>query len=354
MKQEDKIEKTFSQEIAGVTHLPHKSIIVSLDSKSFPLSGNKLYTYMTGAVAAEEYKRCLELLERRLPSEFESPTDKAIIKTQLRLQPIMNVMFVKEMRNQEELKKIASRIVREMFDIPEHINILPELTTDIDLDTEQDDSQETLLSLSQEEQEDMEQEIQKRIILNGLVHGSAMHIWKSAHYIIQKEIDKIDPLLMTLYNEYTASISWLLWEMSPELASSAGGTTQGFNKLEFEENDLCIITCKAINFPVLIHEMTKGAMDYLICHGIPKHFSEEKLKYYYAKADAYDDEIWHYLLSPTMWINLIRAAEVQTQVLPQMIVNLSKISLVELEEIMMACVDGVQEGKLKLKKFKIV
>lgn len=353
-------EKAFSNMIKGLKHLPSNGIVKRMDSKLFSLDANRVYHYKPEVLAAEEYKRCLELFERRLPAEQIHPTHEAVVMTQLRMQPTSNAMFVKEMRNQDVLKEIAVNTVRSLFDIPEHIKLLPDITDRFDLEPdEQDDSPDPFLSLSEEKKKEMKDEIQKRIILNGLVHGSAMHIWKSAHYIIKEQIDQVDNFLMTLYDEYTAAVSWLLWQMHPDDFQNAvdqGIIVQGFNKLEFEEEGEpeCNVHCHAVNFPVLLHELTKGAMDYLICRGIPSHYSKQELEYYYAKADDYENEIWHYLLSPTIWIKLVEAADVVTQDVPVVISGLTKLSYQELTEVLRACIDGAEVGKEKLKQFKIV
>jgi hypothetical protein len=354
----DKIrEKKFSKELKGLKHLPHNETIKRVDSKLFSLDGNRLYHYKPDVLAAEEYKRCLELFERRLPAEQSLPTHEAVVMTQLRMQPTSDSMFIREMKNQEVLQEIAVETVRSLFDIPEHIQLLPKLDSGLDLDTDQDDSPQPFLSLSEDRKKEMFEEIQKRVILNGLVHGSAMHIWKSAHYIIKDRIDQVDDFLMTLYDEYTAAVSWLLWQMDPDaFQRQVGGITMGFNQLEFEEEGEpeCNVHCHAVNFPVLLHELTKGAMDYLISRGIPQDYSEEELEYYYAKADDYENEIWHYLMSPTIWIKLVEAADVATQDLPAVIANLTQLSYQELTDVLRACIDSKESGKSKLNQFKIV
>jgi hypothetical protein len=354
-------EKKFSTVIEELKHRPHNDIVNRIDSKMFSLDGNSLYHYKPELLAGEEYKRCLELFEKRLPNEHGLPTQQAVVTLQLQLQMIDNVLFNKEMRHIEELKQIAVDTIRSLFDIPEHVKILPDISKSLDVNPEdQDDSPQPVLSLTPEEQRRMYEEIQKRIILNGLVHGAAMHIWKSAHYIIKDQIDKLDPLLMTLYNQYTTSIGWLIWQMSPDDAQAAidrgNAMTQGFNQLEFEEEGEpeCNVHCHAINFPVLLHEVAKGAMDYLICHGIPQDYKEEELRYYYAIADSYENEVWHYLMSPTVWTKLVQAADVDTQELPLVIARLTQLSYQELTDVLKACIDGQESGAMKLKSKKIV
>ena len=321
-----------------------------------------MFHYKPDVLAAEEYKRCLELFERRLPYESGKTTGQAQQESYLRLeQSIKPYMVRKELQFKEQLEEIAVRCVREMFDIPEHIQLLPEINISLDLDTDQQDSPDSYLSLTEEDKIEMKDEIQKRIILNGLVHGSAMHIWKSAHFIVKEEIDQIDPLLMTMYDEYTAAVGWLIWQFSPDAAQAAidegEAITQGFNQIEFQDEESefeCNVHCHGINFPVLLHEIAKGAMDYLICHAIPPGYSEEQLEYYYANADAYENEVWHYLMSPSLWSSLLDSADVATQDLPKVIMNLSRLSYQELTDVMKACIDGKESGNMKLNSMGIV
>jgi len=354
-------EKKFSKQLHGLSHRPNSLIVKRIDSNTFSLDSNALYRYKPDVLAGEEYKRCLTLFESRLPEQSSLDTNKAIVVLQEQMKMTGNMMFVKEMKYLPELKQIAVDTIRDLFNIPQHVNILPKIKSNMSLNPEeQDDSPESFLSLSDERKKEMWNEIQKRIILNGFSHGSAMHIWKSAHYIIKDKIDELDPQLMFLYDQYTTSISWLLWQMDQDIAQENFGDgnaiTQGFNKIEFEEEGEpeANIHCNAINFPVLLHEITKGAIDYLICHGIPKEYNEEELKYYYAKSDAYENELWHYFMSPTIWIKLFQAADVDTQHLPLVIMKLSHLSYNELTDVLKACIDNKELGKLKLKEMKIV
>jgi hypothetical protein len=354
-------EKKFSKQLEGLRHLPNSGIIKRIDSRLFSLDGNTVFNYKPELLAAEEYKRCLELFERRLPNEHVLPTMEAMAHISLRMSMYNNAIAVKELKHYDELTSIAEGTIRDLFEIPEHVRILPEINTSLDVNPEdQDDSPDSYLSLSLEEKREMHDEIQKRIILNGLVHGSAMHIWKSAHYIIKEKVDRLDPSLMMLYDQYTAAIGWLIWQTSPDnfqdMIGRGDAITQGFNKLEFEEEGEpeCNVLCHAVNFPVLLHEITKGVMDYLICHGIPTGYSEEQLKYYYAKADAYENELYHYLLSPTLWLKLNQATGVHTQDIPMIISKLSTLPYHELADVLRACVDGEKEGNLKLRVKKIV
>ena len=344
-------EKKFTEAIKGLKHKPHQTTIDYIDSRRFSLDANAVFKYKTEVLASKEYERCLSLLENRIPQAYNKPTKEALQSLQKLNYPVFNSIKLKENRCKQELEKLAVDTIREMFDIPEHVRLLPKIS-EFDSVEEQDNS--PILSLSLERQKEMRDEINKRIILNGLVHGCAMHIWKSAHYIIKDKIDEIDGTLMDMYNIYTASIGWNMWMMNPDQSMNSitkEGITQGKNELKFEEDE-CDIECQGVNFPVLLHEVAKGAMDYLICHAIPSDYTEEELTYYYAKADEYQNEFWHYLLSPTIWTSLIEAANVETSSLPIIIERLTQLNYSQLTEVIKGCVD--EDGGEKLKEFKII
>lgn len=353
-------ERNFTNELKGLKHQPNPLLTERIDRKLFSLDGNNLYRYKPHTLAAEEYKRCLELFEKRLPYEHGKSTMEAIAAFGDRLMNSISLHIeTQELIHKDVLEQLAVDTIREIFDVPEHVKLLPNLNVSLELDPKQQKNPQ--LSLSTEEKLKMRDEIQKRIILNGLVHGAAMHIWKSAHHIIRDKIDELDPMLMTMYNEYTAGIGWLIWMIPPDAAEeavlgkgNAQAMTQGFNQLKFEEDHGAEVHCHAVNFPVLLHEVAKGAIDYLICRGIPQEYDEAQLEYYYAKADAYEHEIWHYLMSPTLWTKLLSAAQVPSQDLPSVISNLTQLSYQELTEVLRGCIDGQDTGQMKLKQFKIV
>ncbi len=252
-----KQSKSFAELLTNLKHKPNEFLINAIDNKEFPLNNNKVFGNNTEILAIEEYKRCLSLLERRMPQIYEeSLTQKAIQLLQLSMMPIMNSIFVKEMNHRKELEQIAEETIRELFDIPNHITILPKITDDYTTIEGQDEIKNNQPSLSPERKKEIDEEIEKRIILNGIVHGCSMHIWKSVYYIIKDKIDNINSSLMELYNIYTASIGWGIWQMNPETAMDdidINRIAQGVNELKFEEKNEaeCTIKCSGIKFPVL-------------------------------------------------------------------------------------------------------
>jgi hypothetical protein len=346
--------KEFSKAINNLPYTPNRGIIKKLDAKLFSLDANNVYSYKPEYLAGQEFKSVCDLFQRRFGDEVK-PSDVL-----LKVMGLFEYISRKEKPFIADLQNIAVEIIRDLYDVPEHVDLKAFIEPRIHLDTEQDNNPEPFLDLSLEQKNAMRDEIQKRVILNGLVHGSSMHIWKGVYYLVKDKLDEMNPQLVELYDEFTAGINFQFWMMNPDGIQSAiaGGSqlTQGFNKLTFDQpgKPQATVLCKAINFPALLHEVNKGVIDYLICHSIPKHYSKEELAYYYSKADAYENEIWHYLLSPTLWSDLLATADVDSQEIPKIIMNLSKLSYQTLTEIFRIMMTDQKAARIKLQVWKVI
>lgn len=346
--------KAFSNAINHLRFKPHKNIIKALDAKMFSLDANNVFSYKPEYLASKEFESSCSLSERRFGKDV---TTKDIT---LKLTGLFSFIAKQESPHKEELKKLAIETIKDLYQVPDHVRFQAFIETNIDLDTEQDDSPKPFLNLSLDQKNQMRDEIQKRVILNGLVHGSSMYIWKSVYYIVRDKLIDLNPMLVQLYDEYTAGINFNFWTFDPaeiqEKIKSGQQFTQGFNEIKFDEpgKPEANVLCKGINFPVLLHELNKGVMDYLICRGIPQEYSEEELQYYYSKADAYENELWHYLLSPTLWNDLLDTVNVSPEELPRVIMNLTKLSYQTLTEIFRAMMDDKEKAKIKLEVWKVI
>jgi len=258
-----------------------------------------------------------------------------------------------------QLEELAIETIREIYQVPDYVDLKGFIHPKLSLDTEQDHDAEPFLELTLEQKNKMRDEIQKRIILNGLVHGSSMHVWKGIYHLVAAELDAINPALKELYNYYTSTLGIAIWLMDPdkfqEIIEEGGQITQGFNKLQFDKQKGFggQVQAKGINFPVLLHELNKGVIDWLISAGIPKDYTADELKYYYAKADAYENEPWHYTLSPTLWAELLETAQVPNEEIPKLISKLVKLSYQELVDLFRLIQDNKEAVTQKIKAWKL-
>lgn len=353
-KLDDIGSKDFTKAILELPYTPNKKIIKRLDSKMFSLDGNNVFNYRPDYLGATEFKNACELFNRRFGSNVK-PSE-----VELKVLGLFEFIARKEKPFVKELQVLAVDTIRDLYNVPDHIDLQAFIEPRIDLDTEQEANPKPFLELSLQKKNEMRDEIQKRIILNGLVHGSSMHIWKSVYYLVKDKLDQMNPFLINLYDEFTAGINFEFWTLDPDqfqsMVNDNQQLTQGFNQIKFDEpgKPQATVLCKAINFPALLHEVNKGVIDYLICNGIPQHYSEEELRYYYDKADAYENEIWHYLLSPTLWSDLLETANVNSQDLPKVIMKLSKLSYQTLTEIFRAMADDKKKARIKLEVWKVI
>ena len=331
-KKPDIGSKQFSKLLEQLPFKPNKILIKRIDSKMFAFDQNKVLNFKPEYLAFQEYKRCLELFIERNPGL--KPEEGA-----MRIAGIQSLIVKNEEQYRDKLQRLAIETIREIYQVPDYVNLAAFINPRLNLDTEQNSNPESFLELTLEQKNKMRDEIQKRIVLNSICHGSSMHVWKGIFHLVAEELDKINPDLKELYNYYTSTLGIALWIMNPDMMmgeiENNAQLTQGLNKLNFnkEKGFGGNIEARGINFPVLLHEINKGVIDWLISAGIPKEYTEDELKYYYAIGDSYSGEIWHYLLSPTLWVDLLACAQLENQDIPKLIARLTKMSYQDLVDL---------------------
>lgn len=344
--------KEFSNLIQTLDYAPNKVFIKRIDSKMFPLDLNKVYNYKPEQLAFKEFKRCLDLFIERNPGL--SPDEAAN-----RIAGVQALIIRNEEPFKKELEELAIDTIKDIYQVPDYVDLKGFIHPRLCLDTEQDHDADPFLELSLEQKNKMRDEIQKRVILNGLVHGSSMHIWKGIYHLVAQELDAINPQLRELYNYYTSTIGIAIWLINPDqfqevIDDGIKLTTQGFNKLEFDKEECGgKIEAKGINFPVLLHELNKGVIDWLISAGIPQDYTADELRYYYSKADAYENEPWHYTLSPTLWSDLLQVAQVPNENIPKLISIIAKLSYQQLVDLFRLIEDDKESATKKIKGWKL-
>jgi hypothetical protein len=383
---------SFRESLLGLAIQPHESIVSHIDNKTFPLSENTFFDHNPDFLASEEYKRCLDIFEKRLKVKLGGDSlsfgSKGYNKALSLLMSTMSQIAVIESTHKDLLVEIAEKVVREMYQIPEEIEIQgfleepkkeefdPSSAQEEDAEENWDKGEEPL---SDEAKEKVEEEAQKRIILNSLSHGSSIHIWKSAYYLVKKELEEINPNLVELYDDYSALVSILLWMFPASLIESAiesgNQFNQGFNRVEWdsdddeddeesfddemeaeykkfleeqddvsEEVDLPTGIAVGINFPVLLHEMNKCAFEILTMNSIPEDFSDEELMLYYALSDNYTEEIWHYYLGPKLWSSLLDVINKTDSSVAEVIGVFANLTYSELSKFCIKCVDDKENA----------
>ena len=330
-----------------LVHCPHPSIIKSIDKRTFPYASNQILGYWASYLAGKEFTSCSELLKKRFPYEYSLPTDKMFSKLMDDFMGIQTMIQDREKLVKNKLEQAAERITRNLFDIPDWINLKASIEDKHEIDIDSDFSQEKLTPRS-DRIPYLSEQIQKRVILNSLAHGSSIYSFKSAHYIIKETIDKIDSQLFHLYNSYSALVNFNLWQLNPTAFMNNiedMALLQGMCKLDIETKT---IEASGINFVTMLTECIKGTIDLIISWGLPQDVSADELKYIYSKSDNHNHEMFYYYLSPTLWSDLIECLDVDTQELKFYIQKLSLMNYSDLTDIFNLIIKEPAKAKIKL------
>lgn len=351
-KKPDIGSKEFTKLLGEIRYSPNKNIVDRINKKMFSLDQNKVYSYKPEYLAFQEFNRCLSLFQKRNPG---LQPEEAFG----RIAGIQGYIIKEEEQYLTQLQDLAVDTIREIYQVPDYVDMKAFIQPRLSLDTDQDTNPKSFLELTLEQKNEIRDEIQKRVILNGLVHGSSMHIWKGIYHMVDSELNKINPKLKELYDYYTSSLGLTIWYLDPDKTQDSiennTQITQGLNRLKFNRQKGFggQVEAKGINFPTLIHEVNKGVLDWLISAGIPQHYSEDELTYYYSKADSYHNEFWHYLLSPTLWVDLLDSAQMGNDEIPKLISKLTKLSYQELVQLFRLMQDNKQLASEQIKRWQI-
>jgi hypothetical protein len=144
-------------------------------------------------------------------------------------------------------------------------------------------------------------EKQKRRFINSLIQGSA----KKAHYmyhLVNEKLNDINPDLIGLYS-IVMSVNDLMYWVMPDMEGMIGGggaeqAMAGKEELDLE-TDPPTIKAKGLMFPILVHELYKGVMEYVSAHGLPS--DPDMAQEVIGMEDTLPAEVWDLRLGPVIW-----------------------------------------------------
>lgn len=188
--------------------------------------------------------------------------------------------------------------------------VLPAKNEDIDEvedveDIEElDDAPEELDDIEEDlafELADMNQEKMKRRFANLIIQGTAvskMDLWQ----MLRDELEDLHPDLMTKYGVVTSSGQIMYWLM-PEMEMSGGEA--GDEEVDIEEDGTGVIRARAVNFPLLMHELVKGLAEYVSIAGLSDNDSvaAEVIR----DVDTSDNEVYDIMLGAGFWQKVVDA-----------------------------------------------
>ena len=149
----------------------------------------------------------------------------------------------------------------------------------------------TKIQKAKEVDSSFEERVKQRHIQNALTQGAAWRDGFNAVNNIEDELNSIDPRLVDLYKKFGSGASRFYWENTAQLEKMAQSVTGrvAYCDVYLDKNGVWIIDAAAPNFPLLMHELVKGARYYDSIFTLPK--NKEVGDTIMGVADAHKQEI---------------------------------------------------------------
>jgi hypothetical protein len=339
-----------------------------IDARKTPLSKNPAFPEgeYGDKIATQAYGKVLQGAGRAMGQDARNLRPQQIMQALMRT---VNLVVQKEDDYRSELEELAVAIV---LDLPEfkdardayidgklriNAQLLPEMPEQMNaqnmanIEPEEPSEEESSdLGLDVPEiKAQFDQEVNKRKFINILIQGAAVNK-THAYHLASERLNEIDPDLIRLYGKMTALGDLSYW-MKPE--DVFGGKHGGQESIEVEQDDdgedVYTINATAINFPLLIHELTKGLYEVVFHNVIEDPSTRARV---YKDADTLSQEEWGIMKGPAVWmhfnhlVNKIDAA----QYIPRILNHLTSLSADEFAGVVRSIFSETPEGLRYLKQ----
>lgn len=264
-----------------------------------------------------------------------------------------------ESRHKKQLEELAVELTEKLWGIPsERLDAnLTGMAGGFDKNHESDDDYENSSELAPH----LRDEVNKRLTMNLLVHGSSMHTLKTAHAgaqlmskanierYIDQELNKIDPNLVRLYNkmaEITGKQFWLM-DINSLMTMGLSNAAVGSSRVDYSKENPKVIA-KGMIFPFLVHELFKGTAELLTHFGLEE-LSKDDAKKVIAKADDIRHEPYLAMAGPALWRKIL-TIKPKNMTLAQIMKYFAKMPAKELHNFMSKVWEAQPEEMPELKK----
>lgn len=246
------------------------------------------------------------------PGEESNNAQQNMIRCMHYIQQVESI----ESEHKKQLEELALELTEKLWGIPsERLEAnLTGMQGGFDKNFESDPDYEDNSEMS----DDLRNQVNKRITMNMLVHGSSMHTLKTAHAgarlmnrgnierYIDQELNKIDPRLVKLYNkivEITGKQFWLI-DINMMMRMGLSNAAVGSSRIDYSGEKPKVIA-KGLIFPFLVHELFKGTAELLSHYGL-ENLSKDTAKKVISKADDIRHEPYLAMAGPALWRKILK------------------------------------------------
>lgn len=276
-----------------------------------PSTGDEPNTKFQEILASERYKEVVSNLRRYLGDN--APVQRGVSGVMPLQQTLMNAhrtIIQAERNHRTELEQLAIELVMKEMGIPEgtieydaKIVGMGEIDME-DFNHDQDDeenSEEVNIEIEiYNELENLDLEKAKRRMINSIIQGAS----KKGHYMFQLMPERLKQItgnenILNLYGTLMSINDLTYWQVSDDTIKGMGNSSAGKESAESpqEEGGPGKVMARAINFPVLLHELIKGTLELFAIQGRPENdFSDVE-----DSEDTLEKEMWDLRLGPAIW-----------------------------------------------------
>jgi hypothetical protein len=331
-----------------------------------PKTGEEPNKNFQELLASERYKQVVQRVRQYTGVQTTMVGERGMGELTHMMMAAHNEIVSTEREHRDALEQLAIELVMKEMGIPEgvvqfdaKIVGMGEVDTQ---DFERDEmNQQNLDEVDVEEDlmqdlESLDFERAKRRLINSMIQGSS----KRGHYMYHYVSEKIRDITgsESLINQYGVLMSindTLYWQLSDQtmqmmMGGGAGGGSVGGKEEVERDTEPPTIRSRAINFPILVHELIKGMMELFSHQGEPE--DKEMFQQVMQLEDTLEKEMWDLRLGPAIW-DRIRAQypedvltdENKSELQNYLLVEIFKLPARKFLILMKEVISGSESGK---------
>lgn len=309
----------------------HPSIERAFRQNTHPLARHPVFQKHGQTLSKDQYNH--------LKTQYQQRTGKGDFDSHDLMRVYQQITQI-EAQHSEQLERLAIDIVSKVWKIDPSLLKKAEITDNIQLD-DTSDEEEVDDRLTPEQLA----EVEKRITMNMLTHGSAIHTMTTMYHLGKEVLDRIDPRLVKLYDRFSTGAALSSWYQDIEsLLQLIGIQKGGVSKVDWDE-ETPKVEAQAVMFPLLLHELSKGVMELLTAHQLSS-LDPDTLKKVYKAADKYEHEFFHFFVGPAVWRKFLQV--VPKDKIAEVIAALSKLKPKDVTAVINAVVEDKETARVML------
>lgn len=247
----------------------------------------------------------------------------------------------------ENLEKIAYNYIISLFDLPEDtIELSIALTEEIGdmqmgVRVKSEDSHFDFDTVKHKKS--LNDEINKRRLLNAIMTGGAMRISSNIKSYIA-DIYDLEPKLPDLYRKILALNDYLLFTNNEEMVSDNNKNQLGLSNIIIgNQQTKSVVKIEAVIFPILIYEEVRAFLELAAAHGLPS--SKSEANYVMTKADYLQAEPWDMRFGPALWDYIMTNNDIENNLIPYVFMKLSKLPIKKFNFLMQELFSETKKGR---------